>query len=168
MHLTSCGCPFCCLLTHASLMMSGFPLTQASTSQSLVKPSGRLEREVAPDLGLGGAAQLGIKLGSQAKPAAAHTPSQPSFSSRPPSSSHRPHSQPSTSGRSAACCCCWRRCCCCAGWCCDCLQMKKSFFSPLLIASFHVLLHNLRCRARRDPSDILAQGTAEFGVQHKH
>ncbi|KAA6425633.1 MAG: PAF1 complex [Trebouxia sp. A1-2] len=82
------------------LPSSATPSARASTTQSLVKPSGRLEREVAPDLGLGGAAQLGIKLGSQVKPAAAQTPSQPSSSSRPPSSSHRPHSQPSTSGRS--------------------------------------------------------------------
>ncbi len=154
MHLSACGCSLHYLLTHALIVS----FTQASTSQSLVKPSGRLEREVAPDLGLGGAAQLGIKLGSQAKPAAAHPPSQPSSSSRPPSSSHRPHSQPSTSGRSAAsCCCCWSQCCCCIGWCCDCSQMMKSILFPLLFASFHVILHGLRCGARHDPSDILAR-----------
>jgi len=152
MHLSACGCSLHYLLTHALIVS----FTQASTSQSLVKPSGRLEREVAPDLGLGGAAQLGIKLGSQAKPAAAHTPSQPFSSSRPPSSSHRPHSQPSTSGRSAACCCCWCHVCFCAGWC-DRSEMKKSFLSPLLFASFHVLLRNLQCGARRDLSDTLAQ-----------
>lgn len=154
MHLSICGCPWHCLLAHTSFVMSSVSLTQASTTQSLVKPSGRLEREVAPDLGLGGAAQLGIKLGSQVKPAAAQTPSQPSSSSRPPSSSHRPHSQPSTSGRSAACCCC---CCCfCAGWCCDSFEAKKCFLLPLLFASFHVILCSLRCGARRDLSDVLA------------
>ena len=156
MHISACGCPWHCLLTHSSSMIFGVSLTQASTSQSLVKPSGRLEREVAPDLGLGGAAQLGIKLGSQAKPAAARTPSQPSSSSRPPSSSQRPHSQPSTSGRSAACCACWCHYCCCAKWCCDCSQMKKSFLSPLLLASFHVVLHSLWGGARHDLSDVLA------------
>lgn len=68
--------------------------------QSLVKPSGRLEREVAPDLGLAGAAQLGIKLGSQSKPAAVPnpTPSHPPPASK--SSSHRSQGHPSTSGRS--------------------------------------------------------------------
>ncbi|KAL3133393.1 hypothetical protein ABBQ38_007261 [Trebouxia sp. C0009 RCD-2024] len=67
--------------------------------QSLVKPSGRLEREVAPDLGLAGAAQLGIKLGSQSKPVAApHAAQTPSASK--PSSSHRSQGHPSTSGRS--------------------------------------------------------------------
>ncbi len=157
MPLCACGCPSHCLLSHAVTMMPSVSLTQASTSQSLVKPSGRLEREVAPDLGLGGAAQLGIKLGSQAKPAAAHPPSQPSSSSRPPSSTHRPHSQPSTSGRSAAsCCCCWSQCCCCIGWFCDCSQMMKSFLFPTLFASFYEKLHSLRCGARHDPSDILA------------
>lgn len=76
-------------LTHCGMCQAGAP-------QSLVKPSGRLDREVAADLGLAGAAQLGIKIGSQAKPAAAHPPS---ASKSPSSSSHRSQSQPSTSGR---------------------------------------------------------------------
>lgn len=71
---------------------------QPVAPQSLVKPSGRLEREVAPDLGLAGAAQLGIKLGSQSKPAAAPTPAQAPSASKP-SSSHRSQGHPSTSGR---------------------------------------------------------------------
>lgn len=89
--------------THGQLYLPTPPVTfhvwvQPVAPQSLVKPSGRLEREVAPDLGLAGAAQLGIKLGSQSKPAAAPTPAQAPSASKP-SSSHRSQGHPSTSGR---------------------------------------------------------------------
>ena len=79
---------------------------QAAAPQALVKPSGRLDREVAPDLGLAGAAQLGIKLGSHAKPAAVFGPSQTPAVSRPPSS-HRSQPQASTSGRCLLPCFCF-------------------------------------------------------------
>ena len=73
-------------------------MLQAAAPASLVKPSGRLEREVAPDLGLAGAAQLGIKVSSHQKPSSALPPS----ASRPtPSASQRSHAQASTSGRCA-------------------------------------------------------------------
>lgn len=71
---------------------------QPVAPQSLVKPSGRLEREAAPDLGLAGAAQLGIKLGSQSKPVTAPA-STPTPSAKP--SSHRSQGHHSTSGRQA-------------------------------------------------------------------
>lgn len=91
--------------SHSSLYIQTPPVIQhiwmqPVAPQSLVKPSGRLEREVAPDLGLAGAAQLGIKLGSQSKPAAAPTPAQAPSASKP-SSSHKSQGHPSTSGRQA-------------------------------------------------------------------
>ena len=70
---------------------------QPVAPQSLVKPSGRLEREAAPDLGLAGAAQLGIKLSSQSRPAAASTPAP--AAPKPSSSAHRSQGHASTSGR---------------------------------------------------------------------
>ena len=95
----------CLLLAHWSAI-SGRVL-QPSGPANLVKPSGRLEREVAPDLGLSGAAQLGIQVSSHQRPSSSQpaAPPQPSSSSRQASAaSQRSHSQPSTSGRCALSC----------------------------------------------------------------
>ena len=98
------------ILAHKGMPVAGtlvsFSLCvlQSSGPANLVKPSGRLEREVAPDLGLSGAAQLGIQVSSHQRPSSSQpaVPSQPSSSSRQaPAASQRSHSQPSTSGRCA-------------------------------------------------------------------
>lgn len=97
-HLVSQAIASCTYRLHQHIQTINHIWVQPVAPQSLVKPSGRLEREVAPDLGLAGAAQLGIKLGSQSKPAAAPTPAQAPSASKP-SSSHRSQGHPSTSGR---------------------------------------------------------------------